>query len=145
MKRTLELASRPAVVKRALAFAVVVGTVLIAINHGDAILAGEMTWGRVVRLGLTALLPYLVSTLSSVAALKEARTPPAAPPRNWAVAGWHSRKTPPTFMWRRCSSRLGFDFTGSFSHDLDGGAYLREHQPGAKRLHNSLLPSLVGG
>jgi hypothetical protein len=71
LKAIVAMALRPTVVKRALAFAVVVGTVLIAINHGDAILAGEITWGRVVRMGLTALVPYLVSTLSSVAALKE--------------------------------------------------------------------------
>ena len=52
MKRSVALAGRPALVKRVLAFAVVVGAVLIAINHGDAILAGEISGDRALRMGL---------------------------------------------------------------------------------------------
>ena len=58
------------VVRRALGFAVVVGSVLIAINHGDAILAGDVNSGRWLKMGLTALVPYAVSTLSSVMAMR---------------------------------------------------------------------------
>jgi len=68
----LEIALRPRVVRRALTYAVVVGAVLIAINHGDALLAGELPPARLVRMGLTVVVPYLVSTLSSVAAIREA-------------------------------------------------------------------------
>ncbi len=69
----LALASEPAVVRRALAYAVVVGAILIAINHGDAILRGDVTAGRLVRMALTILVPYTVSTASSVGAMRESR------------------------------------------------------------------------
>jgi hypothetical protein len=58
------------VVRRALAYAVVVGGVLIAINHGDALLAGDLSGTRLLKMGLTAMVPYVVSTLSSVSALR---------------------------------------------------------------------------
>jgi hypothetical protein len=58
-------------VRRACTYAVVVGAVLITINHGDAILAGDLPTGRWLRMGLTVLVPYLVSTFSSVGATLE--------------------------------------------------------------------------
>lgn len=64
------LASRPAVVRRALKYAVIVGAVLIAINHGDALLRGDVSPGRLARMLLTCLVPYCVSTLSSVEAMR---------------------------------------------------------------------------
>ncbi len=63
-------ALQPSVVRRAMAYAVVVGTVLIAINHGDALLSGEVNSARLVKMGLTVTVPYVVSTLSSVGALR---------------------------------------------------------------------------
>ncbi len=65
------LARSGPVVRRALKFAVVVGAVLIAINHGDAIVRGDVDPMRLARMGLTVLVPYTVSTLSSVAATLE--------------------------------------------------------------------------
>jgi hypothetical protein len=44
VREALELARQPRVVRRALAYAVVVGSLLIAINHGHAILAGTRSW-----------------------------------------------------------------------------------------------------
>jgi len=67
------LAREPAVVRRALKFAVVVGTILITINHGDAILAGDVGGRRLLKMALTVLVPYTVSTLSSVSATLEFR------------------------------------------------------------------------
>ncbi len=67
----LEIASSWTVVRRALGYAVVVGAILIAINHGDAILAGELSAGRLLKMGLTVLVPYFVSTSSSVGALRQ--------------------------------------------------------------------------
>lgn len=64
--------SRP-VVRRALLYAVVVGAVLIAINHGDAILAGDLPPRRLAKMALTVVVPYVVSTLSSVGALRQSR------------------------------------------------------------------------
>jgi hypothetical protein len=68
-----ELATSRAVVRRALAFAVVVGAVLVSINHGDALLRGELDRARLLRIALTVTVPYVVSTLSSVGALRQAR------------------------------------------------------------------------
>lgn len=67
-----QLAFQPAVVRRACGYAVVVGAILIAINHGDAILAGELDATRWWKMGLTVLVPYTVSTLSSVGAMRQA-------------------------------------------------------------------------
>ncbi len=72
MSEFLRLASARGVVRRALGYAVVVGSVLIGINHGDAILAGEITPERWWKMGLTVLVPYAVSTLSSVSATRSA-------------------------------------------------------------------------
>ena len=46
MRSWIELACSKRVVKRALKYALVVGVILIAINHGDAIINGEVTAGR---------------------------------------------------------------------------------------------------
>ena len=75
-KDWLRLALQPSVVKRALKYAVVVGLVLITINHGDALLQGQITRARLLKMGLTVLVPYVVSTLSSVGALRERRDRP---------------------------------------------------------------------
>ena len=64
-------ATRRPVVLRALKFAVGVGAILIAINHGDALLAGDLGGSRLAKMGLTVLVPYCVSTASSVGALRE--------------------------------------------------------------------------
>jgi hypothetical protein len=66
----LDLASSPRVVRRALLYALIVGAILIAINHGDALLAGDVSTERLWKMGLTVLVPYTVSTLSSVGALR---------------------------------------------------------------------------
>jgi hypothetical protein len=65
------LARRRSVVLRATRVAVVVGLVLILINQGDVLLAGELSPLTWLKLMLTPLVPYLVSTASSVAALRE--------------------------------------------------------------------------
>lgn len=67
-----KLASRGDVVKRALAYALIVGAILIAINHGDALLTGRVDATRVWKMLLTTLVPYAVSTLSSVGAMRQA-------------------------------------------------------------------------
>ncbi|MFQ5457175.1 MAG: nitrate/nitrite transporter NrtS [Myxococcota bacterium] len=68
----IRLATERTVVVRALKYAVVVGAILIAINHGDAILAGDSLGAtRLWKMALTAFVPYMVSTLSSVGALRQ--------------------------------------------------------------------------
>lgn len=72
MSEWLRLAISASVVRRALGYAVVVGALLVAINHGDAIVTGTVTPDRLLRMGLTVLVPYCVSTFSSVGAMRSA-------------------------------------------------------------------------
>lgn len=69
----LRLATSPPVRRRAIRYAVVVGAILLTINHGDAILRGDLPPDRLLRMGLTMLVPYLVSTFSSVGAMLQMR------------------------------------------------------------------------
>lgn len=73
MSDWLEIALQRSTVTRGLKLAAVVGTLLVAINHGDAILAGTVDGNRLLRIGLTVLVPYGVSTFSSCGAKLEAR------------------------------------------------------------------------
>jgi hypothetical protein len=73
MKEWLHMALAPRVVGRALRYAAVVGAVLVAINHGDALWRRDLDAARLLRIGLTVLVPYLVSTASSVGAMRDAR------------------------------------------------------------------------
>lgn len=69
----LRLAIQPGTVRRAAITALVVGAVLVAINHGDAIWRGEMTAARTLKALLTVAVPYVVSTMSSVSTRLELR------------------------------------------------------------------------
>ena len=70
-RQWIVLAFKPSVVKRGLAYAIIVGAILIMINHGDALLRGDVDTVRIVKMGFTVLVPYVVSTLSSVGALRQ--------------------------------------------------------------------------
>jgi len=65
-----QLAMTPTVIRRGLAYAVIVGAILIAINHGDALVDRAVTPDRLWKMGLTVVVPYAVSTLSSVGAMR---------------------------------------------------------------------------
>ncbi|MCI2284407.1 nitrate/nitrite transporter NrtS [Colwellia sp. MSW7] len=52
--------------KRSLKVAMIVGTLLMLINHGDIIFSGEIQLHHILKILLTYLVPYLVSTYSSV-------------------------------------------------------------------------------
>jgi len=71
MKEWLQLAFSGPVRRRALRIMMVVGAILITINHGDAILRGHVDGARLARILLTLAVPYVVSTVSSVAAMRE--------------------------------------------------------------------------
>ncbi|MEM6824575.1 MAG: nitrate/nitrite transporter NrtS [Pseudomonadota bacterium] len=59
------------VVLRALRIASVVGVVLAVLNHGDRILSGTADLSILMKIALTFLVPYCVSTYSSVLAVRE--------------------------------------------------------------------------
>ena len=61
--------SRP-VVLRAVKVALIVGTILALINHGDKILAMTLTGSIIFKIALTYLVPYSVSTWSAVRAIQ---------------------------------------------------------------------------
>lgn len=71
MKDWLRLAFSGPVRRRALRLMVIVGAVLITINQGDAILHGNLDGSRLARILLTLAVPYVVSTVSSVSAIRE--------------------------------------------------------------------------
>ena len=66
-----QLARQPKVVRRAIYIALVVGTLLALINHGHAVISGAFDLENAIQVMLTYLVPYGVSTFSSVSALKE--------------------------------------------------------------------------
>lgn len=70
-KDWIAIARRRDVVRRALTMAAIVAPILIVINHSDAILRGDVSTARLMRMALTFLVPYSVSTVSSVAAIRE--------------------------------------------------------------------------
>lgn len=70
MKAWMASAAQGSVVRRACLYAVIVGPILIIINQGDQLLAGKITACIVVKMVLTMLVPYLVSTFSSVGAMR---------------------------------------------------------------------------
>lgn len=71
MMEWFRLACTPSIARRALLYGLAVGTLLIIINHGDALLRMEISPARLFRMALTMTVPYMVSTASSVSALRE--------------------------------------------------------------------------
>lgn len=70
-KEWLDIACRRSIVMRGLKYGAVVGSILILINHGNAIVEGTVDSTRIVQMILTVLVPYCVSTASSVGAVME--------------------------------------------------------------------------
>ena len=62
------IATSKSVALQALSVAFVVGTVLALINYWDAVALGRTEW---IKIGLTYLVPYCVSTYSSVRAIQK--------------------------------------------------------------------------
>jgi len=72
MRNWLRLAFSGNVVGRALIMAGIVGPILVLINQGEYLLdssSGRFSWAKVV---LTFLVPYIVSMVSSVTAIRQA-------------------------------------------------------------------------
>jgi hypothetical protein len=47
--------------------------VLVVVNHGDALMNGDISAARLMKIAITMLIPYCVSTVSSVGAMQTAR------------------------------------------------------------------------
>lgn len=68
-------ATRRQVVVRSLKVAVVVGTLLVAINQGDRMLGGQLDTVAWLKIGLTYLVPYGVATYAAVSARLSEKNP----------------------------------------------------------------------
>jgi len=55
---------------RAIKVALLVGTILVAINQGSALLAGQFSAALWLKIALTYLVPYCVSTYAAVQAIR---------------------------------------------------------------------------
>ena len=66
------LALRPDIVLRSTKVALIVGTLLAAINHGDRLLAANLDAEAVLKILLTYLVPFCVATWSAVQTAKNA-------------------------------------------------------------------------
>lgn len=65
-----QFASRRPVARRPAAMVFIVGPIIAFINHGDLSVSGAMARMEWVKIGITFLVPYSVSTISSVLAVK---------------------------------------------------------------------------
>lgn len=70
MRAWLNLARRRDVVMRAVRVALVVGTLLIMINYADRAIANNLTGVDLIKMAITYLVPYGVSTYSAVGVLR---------------------------------------------------------------------------
>jgi hypothetical protein len=68
----------PAIFRRAIRIALVVGTLLFAINQLDVVLRGDLTPLVAAKIALTFLVPFSVSTYSALQINRLARPPSAA-------------------------------------------------------------------
>ena len=71
MRHWLYVASERSVLRRALVSCVLVGVLLTAVNHGPQLARGELDAGLAAQVGLTLLVPFVVSVVSSVAAIRD--------------------------------------------------------------------------
>ena len=71
MKAWLAIAFEASVRKRALKVAMLVGSILAVINHGDALLSGDASTTVWIKIVLTFVVPYCVATFASVQAIRQ--------------------------------------------------------------------------
>ena len=74
MEQWLKTATRADVVKRSLRVAAVVGTILVMINYSDRLIGGTVSSVDAIKMALTYLVPYCVSTYASVGAILKTKS-----------------------------------------------------------------------
>lgn len=72
-----EIAVQKNILMRAIKVALVVGSILMLINYGDIILSNGLSIKELTKITLTYLVPYCVSTYSSVEAVCAAENKPS--------------------------------------------------------------------
>ena len=73
MSEWLRIARRRDIVIRSSKVAMIVGTILIAINYGDRLITGDILPNEWAKMLLTFCVPYCVSTYASVSAVLSAK------------------------------------------------------------------------
>ena len=71
MRDWVHAASERSVLRRATISCILVGVLLTAVNHGPQLARGELDAGLAAQVGLTMLVPFVVSVVSSVAAIRD--------------------------------------------------------------------------
>jgi hypothetical protein len=66
----ISIATSKQVVSRAARIALIVGSILAIINHGDALIHWDLDTEKLIKILLTYLVPYCVSSYSSVRAIQ---------------------------------------------------------------------------
>ncbi len=69
----LKIAFQKTVYTRAIKVALVVGTILALINHGDTLLQGTFSAKALFQIALTYLVPYGVSTYANVQEIRNTK------------------------------------------------------------------------
>ena len=80
MARSITIATSRGVARRAAFVALPVGLILGAIDYADKLIAGALTALDAVKIAVTFLVPYGVSTVSSVLAVMEREREAVTPP-----------------------------------------------------------------
>ncbi len=70
----LKIAIQKDVVIRSIKVGLLVGSMLVAINQGDRIFAGEWSAEILLKICMTYMVPYCVSTYACVAAIRAERS-----------------------------------------------------------------------
>lgn len=74
MGNWLKIAMRKDVVWRSIKVGLVVGTILVAINQADRILAGEWSAEILLKICMTYMVPFCVSTYACVSTIRAQRS-----------------------------------------------------------------------
>ena len=70
MSTWIRIALRRDIVQRSLRVSLIVGSVLVLINQGDVLFAGGPDSKEIMKIVLTYVVPYLVSTYAGVEAIR---------------------------------------------------------------------------
>lgn len=68
---TFEIVTSRSVVRRAFRIALIVGVLLAIINYGDRMMGAGLAGRDFLKIALTFLVPYAVSTVTSVLAVRD--------------------------------------------------------------------------
>ncbi len=71
MAEFIHVAMRATVLKRAIIIALIVGTIIAVINYYDKMIAASLSSSDIIKIAITFLVPYAVSTISSVMAITD--------------------------------------------------------------------------